>query len=83
MRSIAHDALRRFCIRLGGEAVRIGQALGYELEHIGKLDPERLAQAVRGRTRRRWTEIEAMHGRRQQLRRAQRRCSGRRWARTC
>ncbi|MCW3475628.1 ketopantoate reductase family protein [Limobrevibacterium gyesilva] len=42
------DAIRRFCIRLGGEAVRIGQALGYELEHIGKLDPERLARASEG-----------------------------------
>ncbi len=43
------EAVRRFCIRLGGEAVRIGQALGYQLEHIGKLDPEKLAQAMEGR----------------------------------
>ena len=43
-----HDAIRRFSIRLGGEAVRIGQALGYQLESIGKLDPERLALAGEG-----------------------------------
>ncbi len=39
------DNIRRFCIKLGGEAVRVGQALGFELEHIGKLDPDRLARA--------------------------------------
>ncbi|MBN8888761.1 MAG: 2-dehydropantoate 2-reductase [Rhodospirillales bacterium] len=43
-----NDAIRRFSIRLGGEAVRIGQALGYQLEHIGKLDPEKLALASEG-----------------------------------
>jgi 2-dehydropantoate 2-reductase len=41
-------AVRRFCIRLGGEAVRVGQALGYQLEHIGKLEPELLARAMEG-----------------------------------
>jgi 2-dehydropantoate 2-reductase len=43
-----HDAIRRFCIRLGGEAVRIGQGLGYQLGHIGSLDPDRLARAAEG-----------------------------------
>ncbi|HYM31607.1 MAG TPA: 2-dehydropantoate 2-reductase [Candidatus Cybelea sp.] len=43
-----YEEIRRFAIRLGGEAVRIGQALGYELEHIGNLDPDRLAQAYEG-----------------------------------
>lgn len=43
-----NDAVRRFSIRLGGEAVRIGQALGYELEHIGNIAPERLAGAAEG-----------------------------------
>jgi 2-dehydropantoate 2-reductase len=43
-----HDDIRRFSIRLGGQAVRIGQALGYSLEHIGKLDPEKLALASEG-----------------------------------
>jgi 2-dehydropantoate 2-reductase len=42
------DTIRRFAIRLGGEAVRIGHALGYELEHIGNLDPARLALASEG-----------------------------------
>jgi 2-dehydropantoate 2-reductase len=40
--------VRRFAIRLGGEAVRVGQAQGYVLEKIGKLDPERLARAGEG-----------------------------------
>jgi 2-dehydropantoate 2-reductase len=43
-----HDAVRRFSIRLGGEAIRIGQALGYDLEPIAKIDPERLARAAEG-----------------------------------
>lgn len=40
--------IRRFAIRLGGEAVRIGEAQGYLLERIGTLDPERLACAAEG-----------------------------------
>jgi 2-dehydropantoate 2-reductase len=44
----AHDAIRRFSIRVGGEAVRVGQALGYALEPIGNHDPERLARAGEG-----------------------------------
>jgi 2-dehydropantoate 2-reductase len=43
-----NDAIRRFAIRLGGEAVRVGQALGYQIEKIQKFDPERLAQAAEG-----------------------------------
>lgn len=43
-----HAAIRRLCIRLGGEAVRVGQALGFALEPIGVLDPERLARAAEG-----------------------------------
>ena len=54
-----HDAIRRCAIRLGGEAVRIGQALGYELETIGNLDPERLALAAEG-DRQAMEEIEAV-----------------------
>lgn len=41
-------AIRRVSIRLGGEAVRVGQALGYDIEKIGNLDPERLARAAGG-----------------------------------
>jgi 2-dehydropantoate 2-reductase len=40
--------IRRFSIKLGSEAVRVGQALGYQLVNIGKLDPERLALAGEG-----------------------------------
>jgi len=53
------DTIRRFAIRLGGETVRIGQALGYELEHIGNLDPDRLALASEG-DRTALAEIEAV-----------------------
>src|SRR6185312_10682984 len=40
-----HDAVRRVCIRLGGESVRVGQALGYRLGKIGALPPDALARA--------------------------------------
>ncbi len=43
--------LRRFAIHLGGEAVRIGQALGYQLEHIGPVEPDLLARAHEGEER--------------------------------
>jgi 2-dehydropantoate 2-reductase len=43
-----NDAIRRFAIKLGGEAVRIGQALGFVLEKIGPLEPEPLARAAEG-----------------------------------
>ncbi len=45
----ARDAgIRRFQIRLAGEAIRVGQALGYQMEKIRGLDPERLARANEG-----------------------------------
>jgi len=53
------DRIRHFAIHLGGEAVRIGQALGYELEHIGNLDPDRLALAAEG-DRAALAEVEAV-----------------------
>jgi len=40
--------VRRFAIKLGGEAVRVAQALGFELETLGKLKPEVLALAAEG-----------------------------------
>ena len=43
-----NDAIRRFSIKLGGEAVRVGQALGYHIEKIGKFEPETLAKAREG-----------------------------------
>ncbi|MDE2516725.1 MAG: ketopantoate reductase family protein [Rhodospirillales bacterium] len=44
----ADPEVRRFCIRLGAESVRIGQRLGFRLGPIGRLDPERLARAGEG-----------------------------------
>jgi 2-dehydropantoate 2-reductase len=43
-----HDAVRRVCIALGGESVRVGQRLGYKLGPIGSLPPESLARAMEG-----------------------------------
>jgi 2-dehydropantoate 2-reductase len=42
------EAIRRFSIRIGSEGVRIGQALGYSLERIQNIEPERLALAGEG-----------------------------------
>ncbi len=44
----ANTAIRRFAIQLGGEAVRVGQALGYTIVNMGKIVPERLALAAEG-----------------------------------
>lgn len=41
--------VRRFAIQLGAEAVRVAQALGYELEKIGGVQPELLALAAEGK----------------------------------
>jgi len=40
--------IRRFAIRLGAEAVRVAQALGYALERIGGVEPGLLALAGEG-----------------------------------
>jgi 2-dehydropantoate 2-reductase len=42
------EKIRRLSIRLAGEGVRVGQALGYQLEHIRMHDPETLASAAEG-----------------------------------
>lgn len=42
------DGLRRFGARLGSEAIRVGQALGYQLEEIHHIDPEVIAKAGEG-----------------------------------
>jgi 2-dehydropantoate 2-reductase len=42
------DKIRRVIIKLGGEGVRIGQALGYRLEDIAGQDAEKLARASEG-----------------------------------
>jgi 2-dehydropantoate 2-reductase len=45
---VRSDPLRRFATRLGGEAIRVGQALGYQLEEILHLPPETIARASEG-----------------------------------
>ncbi|HEY4044155.1 MAG TPA: 2-dehydropantoate 2-reductase [Rhodopila sp.] len=43
-----HAAVRRICIQSGGEAVRVGQKLGYRLGNVGALPHEMLAKAMEG-----------------------------------
>jgi 2-dehydropantoate 2-reductase len=45
---IRNDMIRHFSARLGSEAIRVGQALGYELEEIMHLPPETIARAGEG-----------------------------------
>src|SRR5262249_46227081 len=42
------EKIRRLSIRLAGEGGRVGQALGYQLEHIRVHEPETLAPAPEG-----------------------------------
>src|ERR1700746_2275841 len=43
-----NDAIRHFSTRVGSEAIRVGQALGYQLEEIYHLPPEMIARAGEG-----------------------------------
>src|SRR5205085_8134507 len=45
---LRNPAIRRFQIPLAGEAIRVGQALGYTLEKLKGIDPERVARAAEG-----------------------------------
>ena len=45
---LASEPLRRFSARLGSEAIRVGQAHGYQLEEILHLPPETIAKAGEG-----------------------------------
>ncbi len=45
---ILDDSLRAFGARLGSEAIRVGQALGYDLEEIHHMDAEVIAKAGEG-----------------------------------
>ncbi len=45
---VRSEPLRRFSTRLGSEAIRVGQALGYSLEDILHLEPETIARAGEG-----------------------------------
>jgi 2-dehydropantoate 2-reductase len=42
------DPIRHFSTRVGSEAIRVGQALGYQLEEIYHLPPETIARAGEG-----------------------------------
>jgi 2-dehydropantoate 2-reductase len=44
----AHPIIRQVVIRLGGEAIKVGQSLGYDLEHITGLEPGQLLAASEG-----------------------------------
>ena len=43
-----NDAIRHFSNRLGSEAIRVGQALGYTFDEVSHMDPETLARAGEG-----------------------------------
>ena len=45
---LKNDPIRRFATRLGSEAIRVGQAQGYQLEEILHLPPETIARAGEG-----------------------------------
>ena len=45
---LQNEPVRRFATRLGGEAIRVGQALGYALEDIMHLPAETIARAGEG-----------------------------------
>src|SRR6201989_3564860 len=45
---LKNDAIRRFSTRVGSEAIRVGQALGYQLEEILHIEPEMIARAGEG-----------------------------------
>src|SRR5277367_152710 len=45
---LKNDPIRRFSTRLGSEAIRVGQAHGYQLEEILHLPPETIARAGEG-----------------------------------
>ncbi len=45
---LRNPVIRGFQIKLAGEAIRIGQALGFPLEKVRGLEPERLALAAEG-----------------------------------
>ena len=45
---LRNPKIRAFQIRLAGEAIRVGQALGYQLEKMKGVEPERIARAAEG-----------------------------------
>jgi 2-dehydropantoate 2-reductase len=45
---VKNDSIRHFSNRLGSEAIRVGQALGYVFDEVSHMDPETLARAGEG-----------------------------------
>jgi 2-dehydropantoate 2-reductase len=45
---VRNYAIRRFATKVGSEAIRVGQAMGYQLEEINDVDPEIIARAGEG-----------------------------------
>jgi 2-dehydropantoate 2-reductase len=45
---LRNDVIRRFQIRLAGEAIRVGQALGFQLEKMKGLEADRYVRAAEG-----------------------------------
>jgi 2-dehydropantoate 2-reductase len=45
---LANEPIRRFSTRLGSEAIRVGQAHGYQLEEVLHIEPETIALAGEG-----------------------------------
>src|ERR1700693_3237928 len=43
-----NDTIRHFSTRLGSEAIRVGQALGYVFDEVSHMDPETIARAGEG-----------------------------------
>jgi 2-dehydropantoate 2-reductase len=45
---LKNDVIRRFSTRVGGEAIRVGQALGFQLAEVLHIEPETIARASEG-----------------------------------
>ncbi|HEX3881324.1 MAG TPA: ketopantoate reductase family protein [Stellaceae bacterium] len=45
---VKNDVIRHFSNRLGSEAIRVGQALGYTFDEVSHMDPELIARSGEG-----------------------------------
>src|SRR5580693_8112683 len=45
---VKNDTIRHFSNRLGSEAIRVGQALGYTFDEVSHMDPELIARSGEG-----------------------------------
>src|SRR5580700_9902565 len=45
---VKNDTIRHFSNRLGSEAIRVGQALGYTCDEVSHMDPEMIARSGEG-----------------------------------